>query len=167
MEEKPILYHVDHDYLKYLHNQDYRVSVKYNGRPFAGIITRIQNQMYVVPLTSETTEKRIADGKRRRNPFFTGFVKDTKGIEIANLLFNNMIPVTDKVIQKIDFAIIENAVYEMMEVRYIRKNWEIIQNRAEEVYNSRYNQLSPMYNFSNRLCCDYKSLESLAQNYVP
>ena len=33
--ESPILYYVDKEYLKYLHKEDYRVSVKFNNRPFA------------------------------------------------------------------------------------------------------------------------------------
>ena len=30
--ESPILYYVDKEYLKYLHKEDYRVSVKFNNR---------------------------------------------------------------------------------------------------------------------------------------
>ena len=39
--ESPILYYVDKEYLKYLHKEDYRVSVKFNNRPFAGIVTLV------------------------------------------------------------------------------------------------------------------------------
>lgn len=38
-KESPVLYYVDKEYLKYLHKKDYRVSVKFNNRPFAGIVT--------------------------------------------------------------------------------------------------------------------------------
>ena len=30
--ESPILYYIDKEYLKYLHKEDYRVSVKFNNR---------------------------------------------------------------------------------------------------------------------------------------
>ena len=56
--ESPILYYVDREYLKYLHKEDYRVSVKFNNRPFAGIVTLVGDRKYIIPLTSQTTEER-------------------------------------------------------------------------------------------------------------
>lgn len=58
MEQKLSLYKIDPDYLKYLHSIDSRISVKYNNRPFVGIVTMINGISYVLPLTSQTTEER-------------------------------------------------------------------------------------------------------------
>ena len=57
-KERPVLYYVDKEYLKYLHKEDYRVSVKFNNRPFAGIVTSVGDKKYMIPLTSQTTEER-------------------------------------------------------------------------------------------------------------
>ena len=54
---------VDSQYLRYLHEIDYRVSVKYNNRPFVGIVTMLGGIKYVIPLTSQTTAERR---KRRK-----------------------------------------------------------------------------------------------------
>lgn len=56
--KSPTLYYVDKMYLKFLHKEDHRVSVKFNNRPFAGIVTTIGEKMYMIPLTSQTTEER-------------------------------------------------------------------------------------------------------------
>lgn len=64
-ENKPILCYVEKGYLKYMHSIDRCVSVKYNNRVFAGIVTSINNQNYVIPLTSQTTQERIKEGKKK------------------------------------------------------------------------------------------------------
>lgn len=161
----PILYYVDPGYLKQLNKIDYRVPVKFNGRPFAGLLTNIQNQLYVIPLTSETTQKRALANKGKRKSFFTVYVKDNKGVEISNLLLNNMIPVKNNLLTKIDFDSIESSSYLNMEVRFLRKNWDDIMAKADKVYNARYNQLSPMYKFAQKICCDFKLLEKECKQY--
>ncbi len=52
-DKSPILYYVDKEYLKYLHKEDYKVSVKFNNRPFVRIVTFVNNKKYVIPLTSQ------------------------------------------------------------------------------------------------------------------
>ena len=85
--ESPILYYVDKEYLKYLHKEDYRVSVKFNNRPFAGIVTMVGGRKYIIPLTSQTTEERKNAGKNKRSSLITTFVTETSGKEISNLLY--------------------------------------------------------------------------------
>lgn len=51
MNSKLSLYKIDADYLKYMHKIDYRISVKYNNRPFVGIITMINEINYVANLS--------------------------------------------------------------------------------------------------------------------
>ena len=88
-DNNPTLFFVDKEYLKYMHKIDYRVSVKYNNRVFVGIITVIGSQKYVIPLTSQTTEARKREGKRKRSSLITTFVTESNGTEIANILYNN------------------------------------------------------------------------------
>ena len=68
---KPILCEIQRDYIKYMHDMDWRVSVKYNNRKFVGLAVRINGRMYVVPLTSQTTKERVARGKKKRSAAIT------------------------------------------------------------------------------------------------
>ena len=85
---KPILCEIERNYMKYMHEADWRVSVKYK-RKFVGLAVRINGRIYVVPLTSQTT----------RSAAITTFIK-IKGEEIANLLHNNMFPVPKNQLKK-------------------------------------------------------------------
>lgn len=58
MEKELYLCKVHSNYIKYLHSIDNRVSVKYNNRPYVGLITMINGIKYVLPLTSQTTTER-------------------------------------------------------------------------------------------------------------
>lgn len=160
----PILCTVDKEYLKYLKKIDYRVNVKQN-RPFAGIITMVDEQKYIIPLTSQTTEKRREEGKNKRSALITTFVTESSSTEIANLLYNNMIPIIDGVYHKIE---IDSKVdtYLSNEIRFIRKEWDTIKEKANTVYTERYKQQSANYHFLNRACCDYKKLEQAACIYT-
>ena len=158
------LYYVDKEYLKYLHTIDFRVSVKFNNRPFVGIITSIKNKKYVIPLTSQTTQDRLAEGKKKRSYLITTYVTETSGKEIANLLYNNMIPVTENVITKISINS-QNDTYELNEIRFIRKNWDKIKNKAANVHSLRYNSGSAHYSFLVKNCCDFNKLEAAMANY--
>ena len=121
MKKQLTLYKINAQYLKFLHNVDNRISVKYNNRPFVGIITMINGIKYVLPLTSQTTQERKKVGKSKRAAIITTFVKDSSGVEIANILHNNMFPVLDDVYSAIQIdATIDT--YESNEIRYIRKN---------------------------------------------
>lgn len=157
-DTKAMLYYVDKDYLKHMHKADYRVSVKYNNRAFVGIITIIENQKYVIPLTSQTTEERKKEGKNKRSSDITTFITETSGVEIANMLYNNMFPVYDDVITPLDIDPTTDT-YESNEIRFIRKCWDSIQEKAQKVYNARYNTHSPSYGFYLKMCCDFKKLE--------
>ena len=162
--ESPILYYVDREYLKYLHKEDYRVSVKFNNRPFAGIITLVGDRKYIIPLTSQTTEERKNAGKNKRSSLITTFVTETSGKEISNLLYNNMIPVNEQIITALEIDS-ETDTYESNEIRYLRKNWETIKKKAEKIFNQRYDIESYNFNFLKKTCCDFKKLEKALDQF--
>lgn len=162
-KENPILCYVEKGYLKYMHNVDWRISVKYNNRVFAGIVTSINDKKYVIPLTSQTTAERIKEGKKKRSSLITTFIEDGDG-EIANLLYNNMFPVQEAVIEKVTIDPLVDT-YCANEIRYIRKKWSDIEEKAKNVYNERYDTASRNYAFLQRTCCDYKKLEQEYQKY--
>jgi protein AbiQ len=157
-EGKPCICKVDAAYLKYMSKQDYRVSKKYNGRDFVGLVNEINGFNYVIPLTSQTTEKRIEEGKKKRSALITTFVDDGRA-EIANLLYNNMFPAPTNVLTRVKIDP-EVDTYKENENRYIRKNWEDILNKAKNVYTERYDSSSRNYKFLLVQCCDFKKLES-------
>lgn len=159
----PLLCVVDRDYLKYVHKIDNRISVKYNNRPFVGLTILINSFHYVVPLTSQTTEERMKNGKKKRSRLITTFVKD-KDMEIANLLHNNMFPAPEELCTPLVIDM-ETDTYEAMEQRYIRKHIDEINQKSLNVYNERYNKRSRNWSFLNKSCCDYKLLEQAYLNY--
>lgn len=95
---KPTLCEIEKNYMDYMHKADWRVSVKYK-RKFVGLAVRINQRIYVIPLTSQTTKERTARGKKKRSSSITTFIK-IGGEEIANLLHNNMFPVPKDQIKK-------------------------------------------------------------------
>ena len=99
------------------------------------------------------------EGKNKRNGKFTAFVTESSGVEIANILFNNMIPVFDDVITPLNIDPTVDT-YESNEIRYIRKHWDAIQTKAKKVYDTRYDTNSLDYDFFGKTCCDFKKLEA-------
>ena len=161
MEQKLSLYKIDPAYLKYMHGIDNRVSVKYNNRPFVGIITMLNGIPYVLPLTSQTTQERQKSGKGKRAAIVTTFVKNGAGEEIANILHNNMLPVKEGCYFPLEIDASKDT-YESNEIRYIRKNAEKIIRKAERVYYYRTVKPNP---FLMKFCCDFKKLEENYSNF--
>lgn len=155
MDEKLSLYKIDPQYLKFLHKIDWRISVKYNNRPFVGIITMLNGTKYVLPLTSQTTAERKMRGKNKRSANLTTFVKDSSDVEIANILHNNMFPVTDDVCTLLNIDP-EKDTYESNEIRFIRKNKDSIISKAQRVYRDRTTKSNA---FMDKECCDFRKLE--------
>lgn len=153
---------VDSAYLKYMHKVDYRVSVKFNNRPFVGVIVMLNGVEYVIPLTSQTTAEREKYGKKKRSSLITTFVRDTKGEEIADLLHNNMIPVKDGVYSFINIDATKDT-YEANEVRFIRKHKDQIVSKAQRVHDDR---ILKHNSFLYRTCCDFIKLEEACSKYT-
>lgn len=154
--EKLYLYKVDSAYLKKMRKIDHRINVKFNNRPFVGIITMVNGNDYVIPLTSQTTAERKKHGKGKRSAKITTFIRSSSGEEIANLLYNNMFPVKPGVYTALQINPITDT-YESNEIRYIRKHELEIKKKAQKVYNSR---TGTPDNFLIKVCCDFKKIEN-------
>lgn len=160
----PRLCTVDKDYIKHLHNNiDWRVSVKFNNRPFVVLTLNIANHNYAIPLTSQTTKERMKIGKKKRNSTATTFIY-AGTIEIANLLHNNMFPVPESVLTDI---IIDPRIdtYLANEERYIRKHYREIIEKTEKLYKDRYDTNKQNFNFLNKICCDFAKLEQACDTW--
>lgn len=154
---------VEKTYLSYLHKFDNRVSLK-NDRPYVGLSVQINNKIFVIPLTSQTTQERKKKGLKKRNSLTTTFIK-ASGIEISDLLHNNMIPVPKELTQKIDIDPIKDT-YLSNEYRYIRKHWVEITNKSLMIYLERYNIESRNNTFLQSICCDFKMLVEKCDNWI-
>lgn len=163
-ETSPVICRVSADYAEYLHSIDWRVSEKWQTRTYVGLAVRINGNTYVIPLTSQTTPKRIARGKRRRSPQLTSFIF-SRGEEIANLLHNNMFPVPDKEITIIEIDS-KTDTYLSNEVRYIRKHWVEINTKAIDVFRKRCDHTTPNYDFFEKTCCDFRALERACKEWM-
>ena len=162
-QTSPKIVIVDKEYLTYLHVHDNRVSLK-KDRPYVGLSVRINDKVFVIPLTSQTTQERKKRGLKKRNSLTTTFVK-AAGIEISDLLHNNMIPVPKKLAQRVEIDPIKDT-YLSNEYRYIRKHWVEITNKSLMIYLERYNEKSRNYAFLQSICCDFKMLEEKYDEWI-
>lgn len=80
-------------------------------------------------MTSQTTEERAKAGKKKRSALITTFIEDGDG-EIANLLYNNMFPIQDNIIKTVKIDPLVDT-YCANEIRYIRKKWKDIEEKAK------------------------------------
>ena len=149
------------EYLRFMHSLDNRISVKYNNRPFVGVVTIIDGLNYVLPLTSQTTKERKLEGKKKRSPILTTFVKNSKGEEIANILHNNMFPVKEGADSIISIDP-EQDTYESNEIRFIRKNMTKIIEKTIKLHEKVMKQNN---NFLRVTCCNFKKLEEHYQEF--
>ena len=142
-------YYIDLKYIRYLSRVDDNImsispQQQKQTRPFLGIIVLLNKQKYCIPLTSP--KKKFMD-KKSQIDFIKIFDKSKKdergGYKLIGVLnINNMIPVTDSVIRKIDLVINEydlqeTKVYKQLmqkQLRWCRENADIIYNRANKVY---------------------------------
>lgn len=65
---------VEKTYLSYLHKFDNRVSLK-NDRPYVGLSVQINNKIFVIPLTSQTTQERKKKGLKKTKLSYNNFYK--------------------------------------------------------------------------------------------
>ena len=161
-QTSPKIVMVDATYLSYLHGFDSRVSLK-KDRPYVGLAVRINGTIFVIPLTSQTTQERKKKGLKKRNSLTTTFVK-AAGMEISDLLHNNMIPVPKKLAKRIEIDP-QKDTYLMNEYRYIRKHWVEITNKSLMIYLERYNEKSRNFAFLQSICCDFKMLEEKCEEW--
>ncbi|SDJ15728.1 protein AbiQ [Lachnospiraceae bacterium G41] len=171
------LYYINLKYIRDLSNADDNVlSVSpqrgKQNRPFVGIIFLLNKQKYCIPLTSpkeKFKEKKsqldlikIYDDKNKNNP---------KLIGVLNI--NNMIPVTDKVINEIDLIIHYNDSPEIKnlklllhkQIHWCRLHADTIENRANKVYDLVVNHPEKNRNLTHR-SSDFVRLEKISEKWI-
>ena len=175
MEQKRLnLYTVNMKYIRNLHNQgDDRVfsvspQVGKDTRPFVGIVIICEEKQYCIPLSSPKDKH-----KNMKNGVDFHRVLDADGKLIGVLDFNNMIPVNNSVISRIDIRpdahdAPSTAHYKRLmakQLTFCQKNRDTIIKKANKLY-----QLITSGKANHLLtkrCCDFSSLESILKRYKP
>lgn len=161
---KLILVRIDSEYCDYLRQFDSRVPYNYKEkklRPFVGVLFNVNDMMYFAPLSSPKPKHL----KIRKN---LDFLKIDKG-RLGAINFNNMLPVTNKNIIKIDLDKPNSGI----ELKYSKLLQEQIYwlNRHEEHLYAKSKKLYSKYlngtldNHIMNRCCNFKLLEEKCQEY--
>ena len=165
------LYTVNIKYIRNLAKVDDNVfsispQVGKSPRPFIGVLVICGNKQYCVPLSSPKEKHKTMKNDK-------DFMKmiDSKGKLIGVLNFNNMIPVRDDVISKMDMKIHpkdseQTRHYKEMlkdQLTFCQQNQEIIVSRAEKLY-LLITQGEPS-GLLRRRCCKFSKLEEVLAKF--
>ena len=170
-QERLNLYFMDMKYIRDLHKVDDRVQsvspqIHKSNRPFVGIVVICDEHKYCVPLDSAKEKHKT----QKNDVDFTRIFDGEKLISVLN--FNNIIPVDDIYITKIDLKPSPKdnsaqANYKKLcikEIEWCRKNQEAIVKKANKLY-----YLVQKPNCSSMLkkrCNDFKKLEKILEKLL-
>ena len=151
-----MVYEVNSKYREYLEQFESRVSQKEN-RKFYGIIIKKDKFEYCIPFTSKV---------KSRSSKLTINIKN-KQKTIAQLLLNNMIPVTDKQIKLVDIENEKYSDYLKSEIIYLNNKQVIneIISKITNIFKVLEDKQNIDYMFFKKLCCDFKRLEKIYMKY--
>ena len=139
-------YYIDLKYIRDLSNVDDNVmSISpqrgKQNRPFVGVIVLLNGRKYCIPLTSPKVK---FEKMKSQVDFLKIFDESKKGEKplIGVLNINNMIPVDESVIRKVDLIIHNNDKQEVKahkrlmqkQLKWCREHVDTIENRANKVY---------------------------------
>lgn len=178
MKQKSLnLYSVDLKYNNELHKADDNVmsvspQIGKDTRKFVGIVVIMDTKQYCIPLTSGKKEKFNQKTKKDFIKIPHPTKKNEKGapIIIGILNLNNMIPVSDSVITKVDLS--TKPYYDkgytnllVNELNWCRENYSIIVNKAEKLYEQITKFPDKEIGLTKR-CCDLKKLEAVLEKWL-
>ena len=166
-------YQVDMKYIRDLSKADDKVmsvSPQRNkeSRPFVGIIVICDKMKYCIPLSSPKPKHQTM---KNREDFSRIIDKNGKIIGVLN--FNNMIPVSEKVIKPIDIRLkksdtpIESSRKKILNIQldWCNKNRDIISAKANKLYYFVTVTPDKMRNLTRR-CCDFKKMEGVLAKWL-
>lgn len=143
-------------------------------RPFLGIVVLINGRKYCIPLSSPKNKYKV-----KSQPDFIKIVdnrqKDKNGVPklLGVLNINNMIPVTEKVLQRINLNIRKTDSVELRqrkgllvdEISWCRKNADLIVRKTQRIYDLVTQTPDEKPRIVKR-CCDFTKLERELDKYV-
>ena len=164
------LYTLDVKYVRDLVNADNRVmSVSpqqhKENRPFVGIIIIMKQHNYCIPMTSPKPKH-----NKMKNDLDFSKILDSNNCLIGALNFNNMIPVSNDVIQKLDIrpsssdTLKEREYKELLnnQLDWCNDNIDNIIKKANKLYRLITQNPEKSFNLTRR-CCDFKKLEAVLE----
>ena len=165
MDNQLQLVRLDTDYCNYLREYDNKVPYNYKEkelRPFVGVLFRIDNLMYFAPLSSPKPKHLKLKTK-------LDFLKIDNG-KLGAINFNNMLPVTQDNIIKLDLnkeclTKSEEKYTKLLkeQIYWLNRNKEKLYGRAKKLYN-KYIDDTLDSSIAKR-CCDFKLLEEKCNEY--
>ena len=165
MKEKLLLVEIDSIYCDYLRKFDKKVPYNYDSkkhRPFIGVLFEVNNFKYFAPLSSPKP-------KHKKMKTKLDFLKLKNG-ELGVINFNNMIPVKNKNIRKINLDKIyknkkkQNYINLLKEqIYWLNRNDEKLFFRSKKLYD-KYISGTLNKNIAKR-CCDFLLLEEKCDYY--
>lgn len=173
-------YGIDLKYIRNLSKTDDNVmsvspQIGKENRPFVGVIVLLNGKNYCIPLTSPKSKFKtmksqidfikVYDLKQRDKN------NNLKLIGVLNI--NNMIPVDESVIFKMNLSVyntdsVQTKHYkELMQnqLKWCRKNYDIILNRANKVYKLVTETPDKNRNLVHR-SCNFKALEITLEKFI-
>ena len=167
------LYTLDVKYVRDLANADNRVmSVSpqqhKENRPFVGIIIIMKQHNYCIPMTSPKPKH-----NKMKNDLDFSKILDSNNCLIGALNFNNMIPVSNDVIQKLDIRPSSSDTPKEREYKELLNNqldWcndniDNIIKKANKLYRLITQSPEKSINLTRR-CCDFKKLEAVLDEII-
>lgn len=165
MEKKLYMVKLDTKYCDYLRKFDNKVPYNYGKkdlRPFVGVLFKVEKNMYFAPLSSP----KVKHLKMKAN---LDLLKIDRG-KLGVINFNNMLPVTEKNIIKLDLkkggvTISEKKYIALLkkQLYWLTRNKERLHNKAKTLYD-KYLDKSLDLRIAQR-CCDFKLLEEKCTEY--
>ena len=156
------LVRISEEYIKFLSQVDNKVpynSKNKKGRPFIGILFKLNKIQYFAPLSSPKE-------KHKKIPNNVDFIKIYHGkYGVINL--NNMIPILKEEIIEIDFNSITNKNYKLLlenQIEWCNINKETIKTRAKNLRKSYEDETLPL-RIKDR-CCNFCLLEKQLEKYL-
>ena len=163
-------YNINSNYCDYLRNYDKNIPYTMDNkatRPFIGIVIKIEDINYYAPLTSPK-EKHL----KMKNQI--DFLKIDNG-NLGAINFNNMIPVNEDNISKIEIKNIQDKDYKNLLENQLswcnkKQNKQNILDKAKKLYDyiNNPNNIKNVDRWEKikYRCCDFKKLEQLAKVYT-
>ena len=175
------MYDVELKYIRDLHNADSNVisqspQISKDTRRYLGIVIMLNGQKYCIPFSSGQKDKyqskksnidliKIPDVEKKNN--------NGAYVTMAVLNLNNMIPVDESLITKVDLRMLKTDDYAQQrrkrllqkELAWCRENAELIVRRAQKVYNIVTETPEKSHMLIKR-CCNFKKLEDAMRRYL-
>ena len=165
MNDNLILVRLDSDYCDYLRQFDNKIPHNYNEkelRPFVGVLFTIDELKYFAPLSSPKPKHLKLKSK-------LDFLKIDNG-KLGAINFNNMVPVTDKNIIKLDLdkeclTKSEEKYTKLLkeQIYWLNRNDDKLYGRSKKLY-EKYSTGKLDKNIISR-CCNFKLLEEKCREY--